>query len=113
MPRIGYSAEQKEDALRLCDKMGVQKASVQTGILAVTLYKWRERRDKPAVATKANKKQAVNRRRMGLALKQANTEELGVTVAFENEELLRLQLENDSLKAQIETLKRALRAFGE
>lgn len=41
MPRIRYTLEEKENALRLCEEFGVQKASQETGISTNSLYKWR------------------------------------------------------------------------
>ena len=41
MPSMRYTAEEKENTLRLCDEVGVAKASEQTGISKFTLYKWR------------------------------------------------------------------------
>jgi len=54
MPRKVYSAEQKGNALRLCDEIGVKRASEETGILKVTLYKWRRISGvKPAITSRA------------------------------------------------------------
>ena len=41
MPRVTYTQDEKENALRLCDEIGVLKASEQTGISTNSLYKWR------------------------------------------------------------------------
>ena len=57
MPRKTYTREEKENALRLCDEIGVHKASKETGISANSLYKWRTGAEDEiaAVAVEADK----------------------------------------------------------
>ena len=112
MPKKTYSAAEKENALKLCDKIGAPKASEQTGITLNSLYAWRRTRNeaKPAVVSKAKTKTVVPaeyKERRDRVHKQE-----GVCGA-ENEELVRLRMENEALKAQVKTLQNALRAFAE
>ena len=112
MPKKTYTSAEKESALKLCDEIGAPKASEQTGIALNSLYAWRRARNevKPAVVSKA-KTQAVvpaeNKESKDCVHKQE-----GVCGA-ENEELIRLRVENEALKAQVKTLQNALRAFAE
>ena len=104
-----YTAAEKGNALRLCDEIGVCKASEETGITVHTLYTWRRAKGgtKPTVAP--NESKGHN----GHGRKQEVVKEPTVREELENESLICLRTENDSLKAQIATLKRALRAFSE
>ena len=118
MPRKGYSAEEKENALRLCDDIGVKKASEETGILVTTLYNWRRTKSesKTVVASKAKTPattSAASKRRGRPSRKQVKAEDFVITERQGDDELTRLQIENDALNAQLKTLQKALRAFTE
>ena len=57
MPRAQYSTEDKENALRLCEKDGFSAASRQTGISKFTLYQWNSLRDnETAIKSKHGKR---------------------------------------------------------
>ena len=57
MPRALYSAEDKENALRICEKVGFSAASRQTGISKFTLYQWNNLRDnETAIKSKHGKR---------------------------------------------------------
>jgi len=108
MPTKTYTAEDKLNALRLCDEIGVQKASEETGITLNSLYAWRRSRSElMPTATDPVEFQAGSEKRIGEGSKAVRN--------FEptTDELIHLRVENEMLKAQITTLKNALRAFTE
>lgn len=124
MTRTRYTPEEKESALRLCDEIGVHKASQETGISVNSLYKWRSGVKDEIFAPKIPAPAEV------VEVPAATTvpETEGLSVAHKefpsipayanaekgsNEELIRLQMENVTLKTQITTLKNALRVFTE
>ena len=108
-----YSAKQRENALRLCDEIGVAKASEQTGISKHTLYKWRNSAEVevPVVPATADKKPAAE-----AASEAKDTRSIPPKSGVDgntSEELAQLRIENTTLKAQLAALKNALRAFTE
>jgi len=117
MPKKTYTAEEKENALRLCDEIGAKKASEQTGIFINTLYNWR-RAKAEAIAPAAAEVEvpvvapAASKKRIDPSRKQAISVQISAKESCTNE-LVRLQIENDTLKAQIAAMKSALRAYTE
>jgi len=113
MPRKTYTAKEKENALRLCEEIGVQKASEETGISVNSLYAWRGGKKANKAAAIANDAEipvnapAANDKKTGASRKQSGVGE------NPDEELIRLRIENEALKAQNKTLKNALRPFTE
>jgi len=97
MPRKTYTPDEKERVLGRCEEIGVQKTSEETGISIQTLYAWRNKAKPIKAPAAASAKQAP-------AAKEAKEPA---------EELLRLRVENNAMKEQIATLKKALRAFSE
>ena len=140
MPRIRYTDDEKIEALRLCDQMGVTKTSEQTGISINSLYKWRsEYKDfdipvSPVIETPppikdeavpvyeaAPADEAVPVNIDATPVKEAvaekytpyeakKTEPIGEN---RSEEVIWLRVENKVLKEQMVALKTALRAFTE
>jgi len=130
-----YSAEEKENALRLYDEVGVTKASKQTGITINSLRKWRadaqNKSDTTAAATDEIPVGVEAAEHNDLHTESASTDiiaRLTKTSAEEQtmeetdqktrpsnpyEELIRLRLENTTLKAQMAALKNAIRVFTE
>jgi transposase-like protein len=103
-----YTAEEQENALRLVNEIGVSKASKQTGITINSLRKWRE--DTQSATTAAD----VIRIEEDTAEQEAPPSLHNATLdEGSSEELIRLQHENASLKAQMSALKNALRVFTE
>jgi len=98
MPRKTYAPDEKERVLARCEQIGVQKTSEETGISIQTLYAWR------------NKAKPIKAPAAAPAAKQAPAAKEAKEPA---EELLRLRVENNAMKEQIATLKKALRAFSE
>ena len=122
MTRIRYSPEEKEKALRLCEAIGVNNASKETGISVNSLYKWRSNTGKEietpvynapetSISNMVSETQTAARvpeTESSLSLHQRAAVNEGV-----HEELVRLRIENDTLKAQMVALKNALRVFTE
>ena len=138
-----YSAEEKEKALRLCDEVGVTKASKMTGITINSLRKWRMDakneihativpvKEIPVEETDAEQSDAqadnestctnIIARLTKTPVEEAGAEEQDPQPSLQNtngdegtsEELIRLRLENATLKAQMAALKNALRMFTE
>ena len=106
MPKT-YTVAVKENALKLCDEIGASKASEQTGITQNTLYAWRRAKRGDWTAAAGAETPAAGKERVAPENGHEAVEESNAT------ELIRLQIENGSLKAQIETCKNALRAFTE
>ena len=107
-----YSVEEKAKALRLCDEIGLSKASKQIGISVNSLYKWRMgvQNEIPTVAAAAEIP-------IEEPVAEENVSKISPHTNYarenENEELIRLQLENTMLKAKMTALKNALRVFTE
>ena len=142
-----YTAQEKEAAVRLCDAIGITKASKQTGITINSLRKWRldAKEEKPvttpvevvpAEKSVTEQKDAwvdneiastdILARLSRTPVEEAPVEEMAAEEAEQpivpektagnesaNEELIRLQVENETLRAQIAALKNALRVFTE
>ena len=106
MPK-SYTGDERENALKLCDEIGVQKASEQTGIALNSLYGWRRARGKAVAVVAGVETPAAGKGRGGCERGREDVEESCDT------ELIRLQMENEALKAQVKTLQNALRAFTE
>ncbi|MCL1795769.1 MAG: transposase [Clostridia bacterium] len=97
MPRKTYTPEERARVLARCEEIGVPKTCEETGISIQTLYAWRNKA-KPIKSPVA------------VPAKQAAAPKETKAPA---EELLRLRVENNAMKEQILTLKKALRAFSE
>jgi len=122
-----YSAGKKAEALRLCNEIGLAKASKQTGITINSLRKWHMDAQNANIVTAAdeipnektatdqNESQANNASVSADVVVSLAKMQVGEPIADENvsEERIRLQLENTTLKAQIIALKAALRVFTE
>ena len=125
--RKRYSAEEKANALQLYDKVGVTKASKQTGITINSLRKWQmdarnaivtasatadEISDKK-IATDQNESQTDNESASMDVVARLFKTPVGEPITYEStsEEIIRLRLESAMLKAQIIALKAVLRAF--
>jgi len=140
--RKRYSAEEKENALRLYNEVGVTKASRLTGITINSLRKWRMDAQNTNPATPADGESPVEKKiaepddlqavdgksstdiLSRLAKIPANeTAEEGADAHLSRhnlnvdggpgEELIRLRIENASLRVQMAALKTALRVFTE
>lgn len=139
MPTIRYTPEEKEKALRLFSEMGATKASRETGVTVASLRKWRADAQEKSAFPAANEPLAQKVVIQPNPL-QTNFDESGAIVARltrkhsrkvpqnigsfpciagthadekANDELTLLRIENTMLKAQIDALKGALRAFTE
>ena len=103
MPRMKYSAEEKENALRLCEEVGVVKASEQTGISTFSLYKWRSRVEDEANMPPAESEEILAEE-SGVEAEDANLNPEGKTLgkrysAEEKEKALQLYNEVGVTKA--------------
>lgn len=139
-PGKRYGAEEKEKALRLCDKIGITKVSKQTGIAIGSLRKWRMDAKKrvPAAAvdkipmvkaseqnvsqtddecTSADIADRFSKTSVRGSVAEDKTLQPGQQIAAvdagSSKELIRLQLENAALKLEMLTIKKALRVFTE
>ena len=111
MPRTTYTTAKKNHALRRCAEIGVQKASEELRITMATLYAWRRKMGDEALPTAdavapVEEMVAAEKTPRGTR-KIANPNEPA------SEELIRLRTENATLKAQVLSLKNAVRAFAE
>ena len=113
MPRKSYTAAEKERALQLCDSIGIQKASEETGIASKTLYVWRSNHKNKAKAPAKAETLAASPKKAGPGRKKKDPAGQPVPAKQGSEELIRLRMENEALKAQLGSLKNALRAFTE
>ena len=117
MPKKTYTAQDKENALRLFDEIGAKKASEQTGVFINTLYNWRRAKEEavagvteietPVDVPAKGKKRAITRSTPTIKSTRGIVEKLG------EQEMVQLQVENNVLRAQIKILKNALKAFAE
>ena len=124
-PGKRYSAEEKANALRLYDKIGVTKASKQTGITINSLRKWHIAAQNASIVSAAdeipNGKTAADQDESQTDNESASTDvvarlikaPVGEPIEDIGKELIRLRLENTTLKAHIVALKAALRMFTE
>lgn len=101
---IRYTAEQKEEALKRVDEIGVHKTHNEMGIAIQTLYKWRTEKDPEK---KTFKKYAT--RKTSAAKPSVDKD---VKALLSNKDLLakmkRLEAENEALTSQNLKLKTAL-----
>ena len=140
--RKRYSAEEKEKALQLYDEVGVTKASKLTGITINSLRKWRIAAQNAIPTTPAsddeipveeatgpddtqvdnvNSSTDIISRFVKIPASDVATKQEDAQLSHHilnaggdpGEELIRLRIENASLKAQIVALKDALRVFAE
>ena len=132
--RITYTAEQRAEAVRLCEELGVNEAHAQTGVGVNTLYKWISRAKNNANAEPIDSFSPDDDQVeyeiisvtpvsdiMEAAIDvveaeeveevEAAIEELSNVVVSATEELVRLRTENALLKEQVAMLKNALRVF--
>ena len=125
-PRKRYSAEEKANALRLYDEVGVSKTSKQTGITINSLRKWHMDAQNAIVVIAAadeipdektdieqDESQTDNESACADVVARLVKTPVEESIVDENvsEELIRLRLENTTFQAQIVALKCALRAF--
>ena len=117
--RKRYTTEEKENALLLCKEIGMAKASKKTGISVNLLYKWRSGAKDEITTDVANGNppdEATAKEKMEPNHEITSAEVVATGVAVSTmektaDELIHLRIENAALKAQIVTLKKALRVF--
>ena len=114
MPRTSYTAAEKARALRRCDEIGVTKTSKETGITMASLYVWRHAANEGAVSPTAADLAGVPTGDETAPKKNPRQPRNPANAQIEpGEELIRLRVENAALKAQVLSLKNAVRAFAE
>ena len=114
MPRTTYASAEKEHALRRCAEIGVPKASEELGITMASLYAWRRAAGKDKTSTITVGATDAPAEDKGISVSSPRrSRKISSTHTDLDEELIRLRVENAALKAQVLSLKNAVRAFAE
>ena len=92
-----YSAAEKENALHLCDQIGIAKASEETGISVKSLYTWR----------------SIVERRRAASTAEADEISAEATTAEENEAIPNLESKSSGRRYTTEEKEKALRLCGD
>lgn len=106
---VRYTEEQKADALKLVEEIGVQKASEQLHIAVQPLYKWKnggKQEAKKATPAKAKPAQKPSNTKL-----PGDMEKLLKETDGERANIAAIYAENEVLKEMNRKLREALKAF--